>query len=153
MSMIVRCLGVVLAALPAAAPALAQQACTQSDIAGVWELYLGLGEDDDDDGDDILDDDSDGWSACRITVQPEGGVSGPCVTAGSSSFRIVGGQLNVRDNCLVAGRFVARVGGERVTLAVPRAALSRSGDLIAGGTRGRVDDDDLVAALFQMIRL
>jgi len=153
MSMIVRCLGVVLAALPAAAPALAQQACTQSDIAGVWELYLGLGEDDDDDGDDILDDDSDGWSACRITVQPEGGVSGPCVTAGSSSFRIVGGQLNVRDNCLVAGRFVARVEGERVTLAVPRAALSRSGDLIAGGTRGRVDDDDFVAALFQMIRL
>jgi hypothetical protein len=151
--MIVRCLGVVLAALPAAAPALAQQACTQSDIAGVWELYLGLGEDDDDDGDDILDDDSDGWSACRITVQPEGGVSGPCVTAGSSSFRIVGGQLNVRDNCLVAGRFVARVEGERVTLAVPRAALSRSGDLIAGGTRGRVDDDDFVAALFQMIRL
>jgi hypothetical protein len=132
---------------------LAQQACTQSDIAGVWELYLGLGEDDDDDGDDILDDDSDGWSACRITVQPEGGVSGPCVTAGSSSFRIVGGQLNVRDNCLVAGRFVARVEGERVTLAVPRAALSRSGDLIAGGTRGRVDDDDFVAALFQMIRL
>jgi hypothetical protein len=153
MSMIVRCLGVVLAALPVAAPALAQQACTQSDIAGVWELYLGLGEDDDDDGDDILDDDSDGWSACRITVQPEGGVSGPCVTAGSSSFRIVGGQLNVRDNCLVAGRFVARVEGERVTLAVPRAALSRSGDLIAGGTRGRVDDDDFVAALFQMIRL
>jgi hypothetical protein len=151
--MIVRCLGVVLAALPVAAPALAQQACTQSDIAGVWELYLGLGEDDDDDGDDILDDDSDGWSACRITVQPEGGVSGPCVTAGSSSFRIVGGQLNVRDNCLVAGRFVARVEGERVTLAVPRAALSRSGDLIAGGTRGRVDDDDFVAALFQMIRL
>ena len=153
MSMIVRCLGVVLAALPVAAPALAQQACTQSDIAGVWELYLGLGEDDDDDGDDILDDDSDGWSACRITVQPEGGVSGPCVTAGSSSFRIVGGQLNVRDNCLVAGRFVARVEGERMTLAVPRAALSRSGDLIAGGTRGRVDDDDFVAALFQMIRL
>ena len=153
MSMIVRCLGVVLAALPVAAPALAQQACTQSDIAGVWELYLGLGEDDDDDGDDILDDDSDGWSACRITVQPEGGVSGPCVTAGSSSFRIVGGQLNVRDNCLVAGRFVARVEGERVTLAVPRAALSRSGALIAGGTRGRVDDDDFVAALFQMIRL
>ena len=153
MSMIVRCLGVVLAALPVAAPALAQQACTQSDIAGVWELYLGLGEDDDDDGDDILDDDSDGWSACRITVQPEGGVSGPCVTAGSSSFRIVGGQLNVRDNCLVAGRFVARVEGERVTLAVPRAALSRSGDLIAGGTRGRVDDDDFVAAVFQMIRL
>ena len=153
MSMIVRCLGVVLAALPAAAPALAQQACTQSDIAGVWELYIGLGEDDDDNGDDILDDDSDGWSACRITVQPEGGVSGPCVTAGSSSFRIVGGQLNVRDNCLVAGRFVARVEGERVTLAVPRAALSRSGDLIAGGTRGRVDDDDFVAALFQMIRL
>ena len=152
MSMIVRCLGVVLAALPVAAPALAQQACTQSDIAGVWELYLGLGEDDDDD-DDILDDDSDGWSACRITVQPDGGVSGPCVTAGSSSFRIVGGQLNVRDNCLVAGRFVARVDGERMTLAVPRAALSRSGDLIAGGTRGRVDDDDLVAALFQMIRL
>jgi hypothetical protein len=151
--MIVRCLGVVLAALPVAAPALAQQACTQLDIAGVWELYLGLGEDDDDDGDDILDDDSDGWSACRITVQPEGGVSGPCVTAGSSSFRIVGGQLNVRDNCLVAGRFVARVEGERVTLAVPRAALSRSGDLIAGGTRGRVDDDDFVAALFQMIRL
>ena len=153
MSMIVRCLGVVLAALPVAAPALAQQACTQSDIAGVWELYLGLGEDDDDDGDDILDDDSDGWSGCRITVQPEGGVSGPCVTAGRSSFRIVGGQLNVRDNCLVAGRFVARVEGERVTLAVPRAALSRSGDLIAGGTRGRVDDDDFVAALFQMIRL
>ena len=152
MSMIVRCLGVVLAALPVAAPALAQQACTQSDIAGVWELYLGLGEDDDDD-DDILDDDSDGWSACRITVQPEGGVSGPCVTAGSSSFRIVGGQLNVRDNCLVAGRFVARVDGERMTLAVPRAALSRSGDLIAGGTRGRVDDDDFVAAVFQMIRL
>ena len=153
MSMIVRCLGVVLAALPVAAPALAQQACTQSDIAGVWELYLGLGEDDDDDGDDILDDDSDGWSACRITVQPEGGVSGPCVTAGSSSFRIVGGQLNVRDNCLVAGRCVARVDGERMTLAVPRAALSRSGDLIAGGTRGRVDDDDFVAAVFQMIRL
>ena len=153
MSMIVRCLGVVLAPLPVAAPALAQQACTQSDIAGVWELYIGLGEDDDDNGDDILDDDSDGWSACRITVQPEGGVSGPCVTAGSSSFRIVGGQLNVRDNCLVAGRFVARVEGERVTLAVPRAALSRSGDLIAGGTRGRVDDDDFVAALFQMIRL
>jgi hypothetical protein len=151
--MIVRCLGVVLAALLVAAPAWAQQACTQSDIAGVWELYIGLGEDDDDDGDDILDDDSDGWSACRITVQPEGGVSGPCVTAGSSSFRIVGGQLNVRDNCLVAGRFVARVEGERVTLAVPRAALSRSGDLIAGGTRGRVDDDDFVAALFQMIRL
>jgi hypothetical protein len=152
--MIVRCLGVVLAALPVAAPAWAQEACTQSDIAGVWELYLGLGDDDDDDdGDDILDDDSDGWSACRITVQPEGGVSGPCVTAGSSSFRIVGGQLNVRDNCLVAGRFVARVEGERVTLAVPRAALSRSGDLIAGGTRGRVDDDDFVAALFQMIRL
>ena len=153
MSMIVRCLGVVLAALPVAAPALAQQACTQSDIAGVWELYIGLGEDDDDDGDDILDDDSDGWSACRITVQPEGGVSGPCVTAGRSSFRIVGGQLNVRDNCLVAGRFVAQVEGERVTLAVPRAALSRTGDLIAGGTRGRVDDDDFVAALFQMIRL
>ena len=39
-----------------------------------------------------------------------------------------------------------------MTLAVPRAALSRSGDVIAGGTRGRVDDDDdLVAALFQMI--
>ena len=154
MSMIVRCFGVVLAALPVAAPAWAQQACTQSDIAGVWELYLGLGDDDDDDDDDdILDDDSDGWSACRITVQPEGGVSGPCVTAGSSSFRIVGGQLNVRDNCLIRGRFVARVDDERVTLAVPRAALSRSGDLIAGGTRGRVDDDDLVAALFQMIRL
>ena len=155
MSIIVRYLGVVLAALPVAAPAWAQQACTQSDIAGVWELYLGLGEDDDDDGDDdddILDDDSDGWSACRITVQAEGGVSGPCVTAGGSSFRIAGGQLNVRDNCLIAGRFVARVDDERVTLAVPRAALSRSGDVIAGGTRGRVDDDDFVAALFQMIR-
>jgi hypothetical protein len=156
--MIVRYLGVVLAALPVAAPAWAQEACTQSDIAGVWELYLGLGDDDDDDdddddNDDILDDDSDGWSACRITVQPDGGVSGPCVTAGSSSFRIVGGQLNLRDNCSIGGRFVARVDDERVTLAVPRAALSRSGDLIAGGTRGRVDDDDLVAALFQMIRL
>jgi hypothetical protein len=149
--MIVRCLGVVLAALPVAAPAWAQQVCTQADIAGVWELYLGLGEDDDDDDDNILDDDSDGWSACRITVQPDGGVSGPCVTAGRSSFRIVGGQLNVRDNCLVAGRFVARVDDESVTLAVPRAALSRSGDVIAGGTRGRVDDD-FVAALFQMIR-
>ena len=152
MSMIVRCLAVVLAAFPVAAPAWAQQACTQTDIAGVWELYLGLGDDDDDD-DDILDDDSDGWSACRITVQAEGAVSGPCVTAGGSSFRIVGGQLNLRQNCLVAGRFVAQVDDERVTLAVPRAALSRSGDVIAGGTRGRVDDDDdLVAALFQMIR-
>jgi len=150
--MIVRCLAAVLAAFPVAAPAWAQQACTQSDIAGVWELYLGLGDDDDDD-DDILDDDSDGWSACRITVQAEGGVSGPCVTAGGSSFRIVGGQLNLRQNCLVAGRFVAEVDDERVTLAVPRAALSRSGDVIAGGTRGRVDDDDdLIAALFQMIR-
>ena len=151
MSMIVRCFGVVLAALTMAAPAWAQQACTQSDIAGTWELYLGLGEDDDDD-DDILDDDSDGWSACRITVEPEGGVRGPCTTAGGSSFRIVGGRLNLRDNCLVAGRFVARVDDERVTLAVPRAALSRAGDVIAGGTRGRVDDDDFVAALFQMIR-
>jgi len=151
MSIIVRCLGVVLATLPVAAPAWAQQACTQLDIAGVWELYLGLGEDDDDD-DDILDDDSDEWSACRITVEAEGGVSGPCVTAGGSSFRIVGGQLNLRDNCLVAGRFVAQIDDQRVSLAVPRAALSRSGDVIAGGTRGRVDDDDLVAALFQMIR-
>lgn len=151
MSMIVRCLGVVLAVLTMAGPAWAQQACTQSDIAGVWELYLGLGEDDDDD-DDILDDDSDGWSACRITVQQGGGVSGPCTTAGGSSFRIVGGRLNVGTNCLVGGRFVARVDDDRVTLAVPRAALSRSGDVIAGGTRGPGDDDDLIAALFQMIR-
>ena len=151
MSMMVRCLAVVLATFSLAGPAWAQQACTQSDIAGTWELYLGLGEDDDDD-DDILDDDSDGWSACRITVQQEGRVSGPCTTAGGSSFRIVGGQLNLRNNCLVAGRFVAQVDDERVTLAVPRAALSRSGDVIAGGTRGRVDDDDFVAALFQMIR-
>jgi hypothetical protein len=159
MSMMVRCFWALLAALLVAAPARAQQACTQSDIAGVWELYIGLGDDDDDDDDDdILDDDSDGWSACRITVQPAGGVSGPCVTAGGSSFRIVGGQLNLRDSCLIAGRFVARADDERVTLVVSRAALSRSGDVIAGGTRGRVDDDDddddddFVAALFQMIR-
>jgi hypothetical protein len=154
MSMIVRCLGMVVAAGTLAAPAWAQEACTQSDIAGSWELYVGLGDDDDDvDDDDILDDDADGWSACRITVEREGGVSGPCRTAGGSSFRIVGGQLNLRDNCLIAGRFVAQVDDESVTLAVPRAALSQSGDVIAGGTRGRVDDDDdLVAALFQMIR-
>jgi hypothetical protein len=154
MSMIVRCLGLVAAIFLVAPPAWAQEACTQSDIAGLWELYIGLGDDDDDDGDDdILDDDSDGWSACRVTVQQEGGVSGPCVTAGRSSFSIVDGQLNVRDNCTIAGRFVAEVEGESVTLAVPRAALSGSGDVIAGGTRGRVDDDDdLVAALFQMIR-
>jgi len=154
MPMIVRSLVVLLAVVPVAAPAWAQQACTQSDIEGIWELYVGLGDDDDDDdNDDVLDDDSDGWSACRITVQPEGGVSGPCVTAGGASFRIVGGQLNLRDNCLIGGRFVARVDEERVTLAVPRAALSRSGDVIAGALRGRVDDDDdLVAALFQMIR-
>jgi hypothetical protein len=133
-----------------AAPAWAQT-CAQSDIAGVWELYLGLGEDDDDD-DDILDDDSDGWSACRITVAEGGEVSGPCTTAGGSSFRIDGGRLNVRTNCLVGGRLVARVDDDSVAFAVPRAALSRSGDVIAGGVRGTEDDDDVIAALFQMIR-
>jgi hypothetical protein len=150
MSRIVWCLGLVLAALTMAAPAWAQS-CAPSDIAGVWELYLGLGQDDDDD-DDILDDDDDGWSACRIRVEDGGEVSGPCTTAGGSSFRIVGGQLSVRTNCLVSGRFVARTDDDRVALAVPRAALSRSGDVIAGGVRGTEDDDDVIAALFQMIR-
>ena len=149
MSMIVWCLGVMAAVLTMAAPAWAQEACTQSDIAGVWDLYIGLGDDDGDD-DDILEDD--GWSACRIRVEPEGAVNGPCVTAGRASFSIVDGQLDLRDNCRVAGRFVAEIEGENVTLAVPRAALSQSGDLIAGGTRGRVRDD-IVSALFQMIRL
>jgi hypothetical protein len=149
MSVLVRCLWVLLAALPLAAPAWAQEACTQSEIEGVWDLYIGLGDDDGDDGDDILEDD--GWSACRIRVEPEGAVSGPCVTAGRASFRIVDGQLEVRDSCRVAGRFAADVEGDNVTLAVPRATLSQSGDLIAGGTRGRVGDD-VVSALFQMIR-
>ncbi|HET6520371.1 MAG TPA: hypothetical protein VFG47_11245 [Geminicoccaceae bacterium] len=75
------------------------------------------------------------------------------MTDGGSTFRIVGGQLNMRDTCLIAGRFIVEIGGRSVALVVPRAALSRSGDLIAGGARARVDDDDRFSALFQMIRL
>ena len=166
MSPIVRLFGAALAALALAPPASAQQVCMQSDIEGDWELYLAAGDDDsgdddggDDDGgddgddgddDDILDDDS-GWSACRITVQPQGPVSGPCVTDGRSSFRIVDGQLDVRDNCQIRGSLVLDVWQQSVTLAVPRATLSGSVDAIAGGLRGRVGDDSF-SALFQMIR-
>ena len=59
----------------------------------------------------------------------------------------------MRNTCLVTGRFVLEIEGRSLTLEVPRAALSRSGDLIAGGARARVDDDDRFSALFQMIRL
>ena len=151
---IIRRLWILLALLTLATPAWAQQACTQSDIAGVWELYIGAGEDDDDDDDDddLLDDDADGWSACRVRVGPQGGVRGPCETDAGSPFRITGGQLNVRNTCLVTGRVVVEIGGRSVALAVPRAALSRSGDLIAGGVRAGVSDD-LFSVLFQMVRL
>ena len=80
-------------------------------------------------------------------------MSGPCVTDGSSSFRIDGGELRCATTARFAAASCSRADDERVTLTVPRAALSPSGDLIAGGTRGRVDDDDDdFAALFQMIR-
>jgi hypothetical protein len=135
-------------------PAGAQQACTQADIAGDWDLYLAAGVDDDDDDDDDILDDSDGWSACRVTVETQGEVSGPCVTDERSSFSIDGGELAVRNNCQIRGSFVLRDGNQTATLTVRRATLAPSGDLIAGGTQGPGDDDDDddFAALFQMVR-
>ena len=79
---IIRRLWVLLALLTLTTPAWAQQACTQSDIAGVWELYIGGG---------VVDGEWGGWSACQVTVGPQGAVTGPCVDDGGSASRLVGG--------------------------------------------------------------
>jgi hypothetical protein len=141
--LVVSRLGAALVVLVLTTPTWAQEVCRQSDISAAWDLYIAGGE---------VDGPWAGWDACRVTISRQGVPRGPCLGDEGAVTEIVGGQLNVRENCRISGRLVLEnARGARVTLSLPRATLSFSGEVMAGIGRFRLDGS-LVSALFQMIR-
>lgn len=105
------------------APAQAWAACTSSDRAGTWQVYLML-----------MDDVDAGWTKCTVKVRSSGAVrSGTGCTvkmagSGAQSASVQGGTINLSRACKVTGNIKA--GGCKST--IKEGWLSRDKIMMSG---------------------
>ena len=107
-------------------PASANAACAAADLAGLWDAYS-VGAD----GLEPL------WTRCSVRFDSTARITGSACLTNSGAASTLSGQLTVRSNCRVAGRFTQHLnGGGSLSCNIPQSTLSKDKEVVTGVGKG-----------------
>jgi hypothetical protein len=114
-------LGLAWAALMIA-PASANAACAPANLAGLWDAYS-VGAD----GLEPF------WIRCNVRFDSTARITGSSCVTNTGTASTLSGQLTVRSNCRVAGRFTQRFNaGGSLSCNIPQSTLSKDQEVVTG---------------------